>query len=210
MRQSQRGPRPHVLEEKRAEAWTKSWVDRRTAWRAAAAAGEPRRAPAFKWPTYEGSALNHLLLPPLREMTRSHCAYCDGFPVDVLSRQTIDHFRPKSNERFEALVVEWTNLFYACSACQTYKGEGFDDELLKPDEAGFRFAKFFVYQPDTGELAPHPAASDADKRRARVTIQLFGLNDEGRPTDRKRWFERFTRAPEELDVVPYRFLFGEE
>lgn len=207
MRACKRGAPPDVLTPSRVKKWTDSWLRKREKWRAQKAQGRSARAPKFAWPQHQKRPLNQHLLPHLKAMTQRHCAYCDAVWVEGVSKDTIDHFRPKSDPRWEDQVVEWTNLFYACDRCQEQKGEHYDDALLKPDDPKYGFERFFVYQPDSGKLKPSPAASPAEQHAAACTIELFGLNKAGRPRTRKWWFERFCKKAEDPDSLPYRFLF---
>ena len=74
-------------------------------------------------------------------MTQRHCAFCDG-PLGIESRETVEHFRPKS--KFPELAFAWENLFPCCDVCQSHKGERFDLHLLKPDDDDYHFERYFV------------------------------------------------------------------
>lgn len=194
----ERPPEPAFLAE-RCARWSESFVRRR--------AKDP--ACEFDWHEVDGVPVNQLLMAHLRRMTAGHCAYCDHFELGEGSRETIDHVRPKSAS--PELAYAWENLFPACDQCQQVKGERFDDALLRPDDARYRFERFFVFNSRTGALDPNPQASDEDQRRASVTIKLLGLNSPIRANARRRWFrDRF--APSRwakgraLHQLPYRFL----
>lgn len=49
----------------------------------------------------------------------------------------VEHYRPKSIERFKKLENDLTNLFYACSICNCFKGSHWEEE---PDEDFNNFA----------------------------------------------------------------------
>ncbi len=166
--------------------------------------GVPRGGPAlrFQWRSFDGVPVNQRILPHLLAMTAGHCAYCDGYPLDVTGRPTIDHFRPKST--FPALVYRWDNLFPACERCQAEKRDRWDEALLRPDEPGYAFERYFLCDVASGRIEPNPAADDRDQARARRTIDLFGLNAGGRPRERARWLQG--RAEIDGDLAPYRFL----
>jgi uncharacterized protein (TIGR02646 family) len=144
-------------------------------------------AAEFRWPEVDGVALNQLLFPTLRRMTAGHCAYCDHFELGEGSRETIDHFRPKS--RFPEFAYAWDNLFPACDQCQQHKVEDFHDDLLRPDEPGYRFERYFLFNSHTGMIEINPQASPDDQRRAAFTRVTFGLNQGRRPDARRRWFK---------------------
>jgi uncharacterized protein (TIGR02646 family) len=137
---------------------------------------------SFQWKQYNKQKVNHLLLPILKdEMHKDHCVYCDGY---LRSSETIEHFRPKS--RFHLLVYQWENLFYACTICQKNKLEEFDEKLLKPDEEDYSFEKYFLYNFSSGEIEINPSSTIIEQERAKKTIKLLKLNDEGLCKQRKR------------------------
>jgi uncharacterized protein (TIGR02646 family) len=183
-----RGPKPQALAA-RAERWTTSWVEK------------AERGRKFQWPTWKGQPLNDVLEVSLAEMTGGHCAYCDHFPLDVEARSTIDHHRPKATGLFPHLAFEWSNLFYCCSFCNGTKGEQWHDALLKPDEPGFAFERYFDIDVMSGEVRASPAATPHDRHRAEESIRIFGLNEGNRPLSRRTW-ARKGPAPGQ----PYRFL----
>jgi len=61
--------------------------------------------------------------PYVREDFRYCCAYCVSHEANVgeLWAMTLDHFRPKKH--FANLSATYSNLYYACCRCNTYKGE---------------------------------------------------------------------------------------
>ena len=137
-------------------------------------------------------------------MTQEHCAFCDG-RIGTESRETVEHFRPKSE--FPNLAYTWHNLFPCCDLCQSQKLEKFDEALLKPDAADYRFEEYFIANYKTGELEPLPNAPTEIKRRAEVTIDLYGLKLPTRNKARLREWERFVRDPQAcLDDYNYRFF----
>ncbi|MCB9798082.1 MAG: TIGR02646 family protein [Alphaproteobacteria bacterium] len=161
----------------------------------------------FKWPKLAGRSLAEHLEAPLQAMTDEHCAYCDGYPTNGLATRTIDHFRPKST--FPELAFDWTNLYPACNACQERR-DAWDDGLIAPDAPDYSFSRFFLYDPHTGEVRVNLCASPADQARAKVTIRLFRLNQDGRPRHRLRMHERWRACrhdPALNDPIdwPYRF-----
>jgi uncharacterized protein (TIGR02646 family) len=160
------------------------------------------KPPPFRWPQYRGKLVNQLLLPILIEMSKGHCAYCDGYELGAISRETIDHFEPKS--KFPDKSFEWENLFPACDACQSARREEFDSDMLKPDEAEYEFERFFKVNYATGHLVPNPAASPQDQHRADVTIRLFGLNRTQLVSSRRRAVREDSCLP--IDERSFRFL----
>jgi uncharacterized protein (TIGR02646 family) len=193
MRKFARLPEPEFLAT-RWELWGREWEHLRRE--------NPKSR--FQWRKVDGRPVNHLLLPLLKEQTQSHCSFCDAFPVSPPSVDTVEHLRPKC--RFPREAYHWPNLYYCCAFCQR-KGDRFDEALLRPDEPGFVFERYFDWDFTTGEVRPNPVALQADRARAECTIALFRLN-EGHPSLRRREALRFDRcAPDgdlQLDDWAYR------
>ena len=60
----------------------------------------------------------------LRIEFNAQCVYCrmpDG--PKGLAAFGVDHYRPKSRPEFRRLATTYTNLFYACNACNSRKGK---------------------------------------------------------------------------------------
>lgn len=175
-------------------------------------------AAAFNWPTAvkktvqgkETNAakkqrmLNHILRPILAAQTQQHCSFCDSFPIEPPGKETIEHFRPKST--YEERAYEWDNLFLACSCCQSAKGEDFDDALLKPDEDGFEFDDWFLADLTDGKLEPHPGLLGVERNRAKMTIELYGLDSPEQRAARKLWIHEYgpKHRGSALDHLPFR------
>ncbi|WP_213778448.1 HNH endonuclease [Caballeronia sp. dw_276] len=174
-----------------AAQWTEVYLARR------------REMPAARF-TWRGSKCYASMRDDLFRMTRDHCAFCDG-PVNLESRATVEHFRPKST--FPELAYTWTNLFPCCDKCQQNKGEHFDDRLLKPDEDLYTFAKYFICNYRNGELEPAPEGGQLDRERVVETIRIYDLNSPLRKAARRREWEFFQRhdAPD-IDDFHYRFF----
>jgi len=140
----------------------------------------------------------------LREMTQGHCAFCDG-PVGIESRETVEHFRPKS--RFPELAYQWENLFPCCDVCQANKRERFEDGLLKPDAHDYDFNRYFVVNYQSGELEPAPYASEEAQQSARITLDLYGLNEPARKRARKREWDVFSQMGTAANPEDFHYRF---
>jgi 5-methylcytosine-specific restriction endonuclease McrA len=115
MRQLTKNPAPAVLAS-RADDWRNEYVE-------ALNAGSK---PPDRWRNKE-------ILEALSEETLHKCAYCEAVVEDV-SYPHVDHILPKAAR--PDLVVEWTNLTWACSVCNVNKGGYYQPEaaLLNPYE----------------------------------------------------------------------------
>lgn len=190
MRKLDRAPSPSCLATN-ATNWTEKFKSARQQ--------DPKYK--FSWPNPN---CYKAIRQELSQMTQAHCAFCDG-GIGIESRETVEHFRPKS--QFPELAYHWDNLFPCCDMCQSNKRENFTDELLKPDDADYKFNNYFVANYKTGELEPAPHAEQAVQQRATVTIQIYGLNIPARNTARKRAFEYFNRDTSPIiDDYNYRFF----
>lgn len=177
-----------------AHKWNESWGEK--------VASQPK--PRFYWHRVGGISIRDLILPRLKKMTQGHCAYCDGFPLDTLTREPIDHFKPKF--RFPLAAFDWGNLYYSCDLCNENKNDEWNEFLLRPDEPNYSFARYFICNYLDGELSPNPQGSDQERARAVETIRLFGLNTPERMRQRKiemrKWQNEIDRRL--LDEYAYR------
>lgn len=162
----------------------------------------------FQWPQREGQSVYTVAKTALEVMTQRRCAYCDGHPITAMGEDQIDHFRPKSREEFYELVCAWDNLFLICSACNKAKLNKWDNALLRPDEPGFSFSRFFTYRTDTGALEPNAAGSSEDRHRSQRTIEILDLNRIGACEGRRQMVRLILAAvsDEDLANVGCRYL----
>lgn len=190
------GPEPEVLAREGAQLGRDYAERRRT-----------EAGYSFRWPQRGGRSMLEVVREALAAMTEGRCSYCDGHPIGALAKETVDHFRPKSRPEFYELVCAWTNLFLTCTACNHAKREQWDEALLRPDEPGFSFERYFEYRADSGRLEPATRASFDDQQRARRTIEIFDLNRPGTCKSRARAMHSIRRASvAELEDEGYRFL----
>lgn len=197
MKACTRAPAPELLE-RHGQAIAQEYIAKR------------RENPAyrFRWPRRNGQSIYNVAYAGLEAMTDGRCAYCDGHPISATGEDQIDHFRPKSREEFYALVCTWDNLFLICSACNKAKLDKWDEALLRPDEPGFAFSRYFSYRTDTGELKPNAAASIAEQHRVQTSIEIYDLNRAGACTLRRIMVRSILTAEsdEELADLAYRYL----
>lgn len=165
----------------------------------------------FQWPTVEKQPLNQHLLPTLQAQTVFHCSYCDSHPLPKGSR-TIDHFLPKSRVEFFGQVCQWENLYYACGHCQDSKGERYDPLILRPDEQGYSFSRYFIDDFDKHQIDCNPRASAEDQARAKATRLFFDFDEPALVTSRERSFKLYNLMEANgespvLDDFNFRFMF---
>lgn len=84
--------------------------------------------------------------PHLQREFRRKCAYCriaDG--IKGYEGFGVDHYLPRS--RYPHLAVTWSNLFYACNVCNTWKGESVSTaERFLPNPCEHRMADHLQYR----------------------------------------------------------------
>lgn len=200
MRKFERLSKPDFLTDDNVKKWTGAWEALNT------------KGSSFAWPQIDGEKLNLKLLQTLKKQTQDHCSFCDGYPIDVVSMETIEHFHPKSI--FIDKAYDWHNLYFACTQCQNVKNvhdrkkESDSSLLLKPDDKDYNFYDYFYWDYDSGVLEIIPSISEEKKAKAEQTKSAFGLNDCNRPVYRKeqrrRWFKCNDTSKEDLDAWPYR------
>lgn len=131
------------------------------------------------------------------------CAFCAGGFAQ--SPETVEHFRPKAGVHApKDSVLDWENLFPACVACQSAKGESFSTDLLKPDAPDYSPWRHFIANADDGSLEPLP--NDAPQR-AQVTIKTYKLNRAALKRERRNAIRALrSAAGAPVEIEQYRFL----
>ena len=83
-----------------------------------------------------------------------YCTICDAH-YGGMRNFHVEHYRPKS--LFEDLEHQYSNLFYACGICNTFKGDDWPsdptsdtfDYVHYPDPSQTDYSKLFVVDPNT-------------------------------------------------------------
>jgi uncharacterized protein (TIGR02646 family) len=205
MSPQKRGMEPEILETMGLQ-WTQKFIARRA----------KNTGASFYWPAMPVAArmkrrerLNHRLLPLLKTQADGCCSFCGKRPVE---RESIEHHRPKST--FPDWAYAWENLLYCCAMCQDRKLEKWHPALLKPDEPGYRFERYFQWNFRDGTLEPNAAASLEDRRAAQLTICLYNLNASEhrlcRRRARKYWLQGGQGSSELADADHPYFITAEE
>ena len=202
MRNFIRSDSPDFLKDK-WEKWGKSYKNNR----------KKNSSFPFQWPTYTGVKINILLEPILARQTDDHCSFCDNFPIRS-NEDSIDHFKPKSRLLYYDIVCQWENLYYCCQNCQQSKGEQYNNFLLRPDSENYSFDSYFIYSYSSHEINPNPTLDERERRKAKTSIDIFGLNDKGHIAARRISLERYVNKKTlnediEINDFPYRFTIIE-
>jgi uncharacterized protein (TIGR02646 family) len=117
----------------------------------------------------------------LKEMQGNFCAYCES---ELWGDAHIEHFRRKNPDHYPELTFHWPNLFWSCQShdhCGHFKdrpsGPSYSaDDLIKPDEED---PDQFFYLYSSGEIRLRSGLDAEQERRAKATIEAFGLDDPG-------------------------------
>ncbi len=144
----------------------------------------------------------------LHKMQTGWCAYC-GCQISANNQDShIEHFRKQA--LFPAFVFQWSNLFLSCcveNTCGKHK-----DKIIETDDYAIildptlddpeDFLKFVF----NGEVVPVESLSDADKRRASRTIELFNLNHPALKDSRRNVIKavfKYDLPPSEMHYYPH-------
>lgn len=156
------------------------------------------------WGTFRKRKAYHTVRDRLMQVSSETCAFCAGGFAQ--SAETIEHFVPKSGANAdETQMLVWSNLFPACSACQTAKQDKFSNDLLKPDADGYLPQTYFWIEADDGSLVPSPAASQAQQRQAQTTIDTYKLDRSALKKERRKVLRDFEREGDD-GLHLYRFI----
>ncbi|OOV17327.1 hypothetical protein [Flavobacterium sp. LM4] len=161
-------------------------------------------AAQFNWYMFNGTRVNHLLVPELQSLTNFHCSFCDKKEIiEYVNEPTIEHFRPKT--LYPLISYYWGNLFLCCTSCQR-KGDEYNKLLLKPDTFDYTFDDYFIIDWPTGFILPKHNDPHPNFFRADVTIELYGLNKGGRPKARMNELKAYLKTTEpNIEDFSYRF-----
>lgn len=124
--------------------------------------------------------------PYVREDFCECCAYCLLHEVLAagVDNFELDHFKPKSDERFTSLAADYYNLYYSCHVCNHYKGASWPSEELAAQ--GWRFVdpcldvfSDHFSEDDSGRWIPRTKAGEYTAARLRLNrrhlVEVRGL-----------------------------------
>lgn len=128
----------------------------------------------------------------LRDEFSRTCVYC-RMPEWLHDNQAfaVDHYRPKS--KFPFLTCEYSNLYFACNACNTRKG------AYWPDQKQYRDGQYIV-NPCDYRMNHHLSFAKGTVKSASTagsfTVDLLDLNDDERIHYRDQFLECLKNARE--------------
>jgi hypothetical protein len=95
----------------------------------------------------------------LAEEGHHQCVYCtiSESRFGGIRNFAVEHYKPKSLTKFKKLENDITNLFFACSICNGFKGNDWYDEplddftkIVYPDPSKTDYSALFYVNPHTG------------------------------------------------------------
>jgi uncharacterized protein (TIGR02646 family) len=134
------------------------------------------KSAAFKFERSTG--LYKTMRDELCAITKEHCSFCDTYPVGDKSKETIEHYYPKSD--FPLQSYHWDNLFYCCDKCQSEANKMAFQETLKPDVLDYHFSNYFYFDLQSGELKvlEHlETEQPLDFEKAKSFLTRYGINN---------------------------------
>ena len=148
-----------------------------------------------KWdnPRFSNTQCYKEVKEELMKMCNNTCPFCfQTYPPELFFE--IENFRPKKgNFARPDLTFEWKNLFPIYRYINGLKSDNWDEKLLKPDEDNY--LDYFIYFPENGEIQPKIALDTEQKERAKITINLYGLNEKKLCQMRKTNYKIFLKNP---------------
>ena len=183
-----------------------NWVQWGKDWEAFSKGKKP--LPAFDWKGHREDLIDNYL----GKSVQFHCSFCDIDQIAVGTGATIEHFKPKG--KFPLSAYEYTNLFNCCNQCQK-KRDSFNNNILNPDLANYKFEDYFEIELRTGRINANPTATNADKEKAEATITAYKLNNKDRMRFRLKSLEKYTKyightiQVNDIDDYSYRFFIEE-
>jgi uncharacterized protein (TIGR02646 family) len=152
-----------------------------------------------------------LLRNELKYFTKGHCSFCDGYPLKVTSKETIEHYFPKKT--FPEKTYQWENLYYSCDQCQIDANAIAFEETIKPDSLEYQFDKYFYFDPQSGKILVLENLEKSNIfmfQKAEIFLVRYGINnDSERCQTRKTLYIdciNLLKTGElgEIDFRPYR------
>ncbi|MBK7504839.1 MAG: hypothetical protein IPI52_07115 [Bacteroidetes bacterium] len=147
----------------------------------------------------------------LKTISLSHCNFCDGFPLNITSKETVEHYYPK--KQYPEKVYEWGNLFYCCDKCQSLSNKIIFELTLKPDDLDYSFNRYFYFNPLDGEIKVKENLDLNNYEIANNYLKRYGINHSPeRKQARIREYEQHihnfkTDYQTQRNNYPFRFVF---
>ena len=113
----------------------------------------------------------NLLKSEVKKISESHCSFCDGYPLNDTSKETIEHYYPKAEYKHK--TYEWDNLYFCCDRCQSFSNSHKPFQVtLKPDDEHYYFGRYFWFDAEDGLVK----LNDENDEKARIFLERYGIN----------------------------------
>lgn len=113
----------------------------------------------------------NLLKSEVKKISESHCSFCDGYPLNDTSKETIEHYYPKAEYKHK--TYEWDNLYFCCDRCQSFSNSHKPFQVtLKPDDVDYHFDNHFWFDAEDGFVK----LNNEDDENARIFLERYGIN----------------------------------
>jgi len=160
-------------------------------------------------------------LPTLRTEFNGKCAYCESKIHQATTHSEYDHFRPKksargmegesSQDHYWWLMYEWSNIYYVCTKCNTYKStwfpvEGNRGSILSSMEDLYRFERNMLVDPCSSDPDEHFRYDESGEiidltREGLITIDLLKLNRIELVEERRLAFEQAVASFDQFEAI---------
>ena len=110
---------------------------------------------------------NRSFKPYLRNEFGRQCVYCrkpDGFDPSGFG---VDHYKPK--EHFRLLEFDYSNLFYCCNRCNSFKSDYWDDQIRIPNPCDDIMFEHLGYKGEVVEVR-------RNSKRGERAVEILDLN----------------------------------
>jgi uncharacterized protein (TIGR02646 family) len=160
--------------------------------------------------TWQSSGkLYNLLKEALSLLTNHHCSFCDGFPLNNTSKETIEHYQPKAD--YKDKTYDWDNLFLCCDKCQSQANKMAFEFTVKPDLPEYAFDKYFYFEPQDGKVKSIEENTDSP---ANKFLKRYGINNNAQRLEARKklykdlYFKFKNNAPDlDRNDEPNRFVY---
>lgn len=146
---------------------------------------------------------NPAIRETLKRIYDGQCCYCE---CSLVKYARIEHYKPR--KIFPKKALDWGNLHWCCEACNGEKGESFNKRypFLDPSDDKDVITDHLSYEKDEGNrwliLKANKSADKKQKRRANITIDEIGLDNENRRSDRWAYYNLAKQVAEEYIAAP--------
>ena len=163
----------------------------------------------FNWGSHDKRKNSEYIVNSLGLISNNHCFYCDINSVTYGGiKPEIDHFNPKTLTPIKAYY--YPNLNLCCGTCNSYKSDKFNRRyLLNFANPNYNFDDYYYIDFATGHIIVLPNISYENKKKARYTLFVLGVNKDSRPILRRNELNAYNNSIiQVLDDFSYRYFIN--